>query len=154
MSALAPSPKETIIRQPGEGKSLRCFGGNLRYLVTGEETGGWLSAGILDAPPENGPPLHVHSNEDEMFIVIEGTFAIFANGEWTECGPGATAFLPRDKPHTFKNVGSTPGKLCVIANPPGMESFFDQCEEPFYRENGPDMEAITGIAENHGIRFL
>jgi quercetin dioxygenase-like cupin family protein len=154
MKPSLPAQTETIIRQPGEGKSLRVFGGNMRYFITGEESGGWLSGGIFEAPPDNGPPLHIHSNEDELFIVIEGKFAFFTNGAWTEGGPGTSAFLPRNKPHTFKNVGDTPGKLCVIANPPGMESFFDQCEEPFYREEGPDMETITGIAEKHGIRFV
>ena len=154
MSTTLPAPLETILRHEGEGKSLRVFGGQMRYLVTGEESGGWLSAGIFEAPAGNGPPIHIHTNEDEMFIVIEGRFSFFTDGRWTEGGPGTSVFLPRNKPHCFKNIGDTPGKLCVLANPPGMEIFFDRCEEPFYRETGPDMEAITAIADDHGIKFV
>ncbi len=144
----------TILRRKGEGKSLRAFGGQLEFFLTGAETGGWLSAAVLDSPPENGPPPHIHHNEDEILIVLEGTFSFFADGAWTEGGPGTSVFLPRGKPHCFRNVGGTPGRLMVMANPAGLETFFDQCEEPFYQEGGPDMERITAIGAAHGIQFV
>ncbi len=130
------------------------FGGGLNIFLTGKQSGGWLTAGVYTAPPGNGPPVHIHHREDEMLIVIEGRFSFFADGKWTEGGPGTVVFLPRDQPHAFKNIGDVLGKLYVFATPSGLETFFSQCSVPFHREEGPDMETIFGIGADHGIEFV
>lgn len=154
MTTASTAPLETIIRRPDESSSIGVFGGRLDFFLTGAQTNGWLTAGFYTAPPDNGPPIHIHHHEDELLIVIEGRFSFFADGIWTEGGPGTAIFLPRGKPHAFRNTGDTLGKLYVFANPSGLETFFRQCEEPFHRTEGPDMETITAIASSHGIEFV
>lgn len=145
---------QPILHSPETAPGIRCFGGYLQYYLKHGQSSGWLMSALFTAPPDNGPPVHVHRNEDEILTVLEGRFAFFTNGAWTEGGPGTTVYLPRNQPHAFRNVGTTNGKLQVLANSAGMESFFHKCEEPFHRADGPDMEAITAIAADHGIEFL
>lgn len=153
MTSAPAHPLDAIIRPPSV-TPLPTFGGQLDFHLTGAQTGGWLTAALFTAPPENGPPIHLHHREDEILIVLEGRFTFYSDGTWTEAGPGTTVFLPRGKPHAFKNIGTTDGKLYVLANPSGLETFFPRCEKPFHRPEGPDMEAITAIAADHGIEFL
>lgn len=143
-----------LIRQPGEGKKMRVFGGELTQFVSAPESGGRLTAGIFVAPPDNGPPIHLHRNEDELLMVVEGRFSFHVDGAWTEVGPGTSVFLPRSQPHAFRNVGGTTGKLLVIVNSPHLETFFERVEKPFYHPDGPDMAAISVIGGDHGIEFL
>jgi mannose-6-phosphate isomerase-like protein (cupin superfamily) len=42
------------------------------------------------ADPRNGVPMHIHTNEDEHFIVLEGTLRI-ANGDTTLDAQAGTA---------------------------------------------------------------
>lgn len=145
---------KTILHIPDPVAAIGCFGGRLQFFLNQEQTRGWLLAGLLTAPPGNGPPVHIHRDEDELLTVIEGRFAFFADGAWTEGGPGTTAFLPRGMPHAFRNIGDAEGKLQVFANSPNLISFFAKCEEPFHLPDGPDMETITAIAADHGIEFV
>ena len=39
-------------------------------------------------------------------------------------GKGATVFIPRGTPHTFRNDGAAPGRLLVTMTPGGFEGFF------------------------------
>lgn len=143
-----------ILHVPDPNAVMPCFGGHLQFFLTPEQSNGWLMAALFTAPPGNGPPIHIHQREDEILTVIEGRFAFYADGRWTEGGPGTTAYLPRGQANAFKNVGDTVGKLHVMANSPGLISFFRQCEVPFHLPDGPDMETITAIAADHGIEFV
>jgi quercetin dioxygenase-like cupin family protein len=145
---------QTIIHTPETAPGIRCFGGWLQFFLKHGQSDGWLMSALFTAPPDNGPPVHTHRDEDEILTVMEGRFAFFTNGIWTEGGPGTTVYLPRDKPHAFRNIGTSNGKLHVLANSAGMESCLHHCEEPFHLPDGPDMEAITAIAAAHGIRFV
>jgi quercetin dioxygenase-like cupin family protein len=144
----------TVVHVPDPSATIACFGGRLQFFLTPGQSGGWLTAGVLTAPPGNGPPVHIHRDEDEMLTVLEGRFAFFADGTWTAGGPGTSVFLPRGQAHAFRNIGETSGKLQVLANSSGLISFFQQCEVPFHLSDGPDMATITAIAAAHGIEFV
>jgi len=49
------------------------------------------------------PPPHVHDGMVEEYEVIEGTFDVMVDGDWTTLGPGESASVPPDTLHTFKN---------------------------------------------------
>jgi quercetin dioxygenase-like cupin family protein len=88
-----------------------------------DDTGGAYALGETIAPPGGGPPPHVHHREDELFYIIEGDFAFVLGNQRFRGGPGTTAFLPRGVVHTFKNVGSSPGRFLVLATPAGFGGF-------------------------------
>jgi mannose-6-phosphate isomerase-like protein (cupin superfamily) len=59
-------------------------GERFKIRTSVEETEGAFATVELVADPRNGTPIHLHKNEDEHFIVLEGTLHI-ANGakHWT-----------------------------------------------------------------------
>jgi quercetin dioxygenase-like cupin family protein len=143
-----------VIVQPGQGQELRAFGDVLSVLLGGEQTGGKLAVMFDITPPGGGPPLHVHSREDELFLVVEGRISYFADGRWTEVAPGGAVFLPRGSTHCYRNVGTTPSKHWILATPSGFEKFFARCAEEFCKPGGPQMSRIVEICQEQGIQLL
>jgi len=143
-----------LIVQPGAGPELQAFGNTLSVLLSGEQTNQVLSVMIETTPPGGGPPLHVHSNEDEIFLVIEGRISYYAAGSWTEVGAGGAVYLPRGAAHCYRNIGATPSRHWIITAPAGFEQFFADCAEEFARPGEPDQERIVAIHHQHGIELL
>jgi quercetin dioxygenase-like cupin family protein len=111
---------------PGEGEAMQGpAGGPLRVLVRGTQTGGRLTAVENEIAPGDGPPLHVHANEDESWQVLEGDLRFRLGDELHEAPAGSFVFVPRGVPHCFQNTGEGPARILVLFNPSGMEAFFD-----------------------------
>lgn len=145
---------QPLIIQPSTGKDLHAFGNVLSVMLSGEQTGGTLSIMSELTPPGAGPPLHRHSREDEIFIVIEGQISYFANAVWSEVGPGGLVYLPKGAAHTYRNTGTTPSRHWIITTPSGFENFFATCAEEFARPDGPEQRRIIDIHHLHGIELL
>ena len=150
---MAPQPKPVIV-QPGTGRELHAFGNTLSVILTGEQTNGILSVTSELTPPGGGPPVHAHSHEDEIFLVVEGQISYFAQGVWTEVGIGGAVYLPRGCVHCYKNVGTTPSRHWIITTPAGFETFFARSAAEFAKPGGPDMDRIVEIHREHGIELL
>ncbi|GAA2825910.1 cupin domain-containing protein [Crossiella cryophila] len=149
---------------PGEGPSVWAFSGD-RYTVKAgiADTGGAL--GLLEAviPPQSGPPLHLHRNEDEAFYLIEGQLEVVANGRPIIIEPGSFIYIPRGSPHRFKNVGETHAKLLIFFVPSGFEEFFlevgipviDGEEAPPEEQHADDVARSMRIAaDKYGIEAV
>lgn len=144
----------SVIAQPGEGKELHAFGSVMSVMLGGGQTGNSLTICSEVTPPGGGPPVHVHTREDEIFLVIEGRISYFANDEWTEVEPGGVVYLPRGAVHCFRNVGETPSRHWIITTPSGFEVFFARCANEFAKDGPPDMGRIQEIFSEHGIRMV
>jgi quercetin dioxygenase-like cupin family protein len=146
----------SIIRQPGEGEVIHAYGDSVRLKLGVPDTGGLLSMGHLTTPPGGGPPLHRHTREDELFIIIEGRFKFVSDGQEYEAGPGTVAFLPRNSVHTFKVIGDRPGRAWVQVFPAGFEQFFRASAAIFAEAAGrpPDMARLIETAAAQGIEIL
>ena len=81
-----------VIVQPGMRTDLHAFGNVLSVMLSGEQTGNTISIMLETTPPGGGPPLHVHSREEEIFIVAEGWISYCVKGRWIEVGPGALIY--------------------------------------------------------------
>lgn len=143
-----------LILQPGMGTDLHAFGNVLSVMLRGEQTGNMISIMLETTPPGGGPPLHVHSREEEIFIVAEGQISYFVNGIWTEVSPGGVIYLPRGAEHCYKNVGVSPSRHWIITLPSGFENFFASCASEFAREDGPQEDRVLEIHREFGIDLL
>jgi quercetin dioxygenase-like cupin family protein len=144
--------KPTII-QAGEGPVFEAYGDSMQIKLGGEHTGNKLAIGLETTPPGGGPPPHLHRDEDETFLILEGRYSFLANGEWTELGPGGVVYVPRGEIHTFRNVGDSSSRHWVMTTPSGFEKFFEESATVF-AAGPPDMQRILEISSKYGIEFV
>jgi len=124
----------------------------IAVLASGESTGGTLSV-FEELPPMVDTPRHVHSNEDELFYVLEGEHVIEVGGEEVEAGPGAAVFAPRRIPHAQRRVVAGEGRLLIVTTPGGFEGFFRQLAAA---DAGGTLgaDAYAAASEKYGISWL
>ena len=149
----APAPRRAAIVPPDGGDAVRAFGNEILFKLTAEQADGAFSLGLATVPAGNGPPPHLHEREDELFIILEGQYRVFADGEWTEVGPGSVVFLPRGGVHTFHVVGPCPGRHWVFTTSGDFQRFYAKCGELFAQPGPPDRARLAGIAAENGQRF-
>ena len=113
-----------IVRQPGEGKEVGVGGGRSIFKVLSEQTGGAYAILEQHIPADHGPPLHVHRHETEIFYILEGQFEMTVGDRKVPIAAGAMVVGPRDIPHTFRNVGSTEGRLLLTVIPGRFSEYF------------------------------
>ncbi|MGB9180538.1 MAG: cupin domain-containing protein [Pyrinomonadaceae bacterium] len=145
---------ESAIVVPAEGGAAwSVLGTAMRCKVGSEETDGVYSIVENRVSPQEGPPPHVHHNEDEIFYVVEGEFEIRCGDETFTATKGALAVLPRNVPHAFRNTGASEGKLLVTITPGGFEKFFAEVSSEV-TTMPPDVEKLKGIARKYNVEFL
>jgi quercetin dioxygenase-like cupin family protein len=104
-------------------------GDQIRFILTGEQTGGALFLGEVSVPPGGGPPPHIHDREDETYYLLDGNLTVQVGGQTLQAASGDCIHLPRGIAHSFRNTGKGTARMLVTATPAGIEKFF---EEAFY----------------------
>jgi mannose-6-phosphate isomerase-like protein (cupin superfamily) len=134
------------------GQVLSVVGLQIVMDVTAEQTGGAYVVADTTAPPQIGPPPHVHEREDEAFFVLEGTFEILLGDRTIRASAGEHVFGPRGVAHTFRNVGSGPGRILIIINPAGFERCLEELGQ--LPPGPPDIANVTAICAKYGCKIL
>lgn len=124
--------------------------GRSRVLVRPDEVNDAYAMLEQTIPPGKGPPLHVHRHETEIFYVIEGTFEFRVAGDRFIAGPGTNVVGPRDIPHTFRNVGETPGKLLLTIIPGRFGHYFIEVDSVADH----DRAAIERLTAKYDVALL
>jgi mannose-6-phosphate isomerase-like protein (cupin superfamily) len=137
--------------RPGEGPCLGYGGQVINVKLSSEESGGELTVIEDLIPPKFGPPLHVHSRENETYYVLEGEFEFACGDDTVRGGVGTFVHAPRGLPHRYLNVGDTPGRLLFSFTPAGIERFFGDLTE---QKDHLTPELMSTIAAKHGITFI
>ncbi len=102
-----PSSLEPILLPSQEGRALWHLGALLNFKALTSETGEqyWALEGLADS--HMVVPLHAHTQEDEIWFVLEGEI-VFTIGDVTHTsGPGTFAYIPRNVPYTFQVKSKT-----------------------------------------------
>jgi mannose-6-phosphate isomerase-like protein (cupin superfamily) len=114
------------------------------------------------APRGFGPPLHNHLEEDELFVVLEGTIALFSGDVRFEAEQGGIAYLPHGEPHTFQVLTDT-ARIVNVTSSHAAAPRFDQMvaalgvgtDRPALPEPGPiDPGRVADVCRAHGIEIL
>jgi quercetin dioxygenase-like cupin family protein len=127
-------------------------GTRYKTILSTAETAGALSIVYGEADPFNGPPNHVHDNEDEVFIVLDGEVVFDLAGQRFARGPMGTAFLPRGIPHSFI-TGANGARCMTVLTPGGFEGFFAEMAQGRFRMP-EDLAAVSAVAARYGSRLL
>jgi hypothetical protein len=61
--------------------------------------------------------------------------------------------MPIGVPHTFRNIGPTPGKLLITCRPAGFEHFIAEFAQ-IPVDLPPDIPRMIAIGQKYGIEFV
>src|SRR5271163_4319976 len=73
-----------------------------------------------------GPPLQVHREAHDAFLVLDGLLAFQIGDEIFDLAAGDFASAPPGIAHTFDNIrkDQPPVKVCNVMSPGGLDAFF------------------------------
>ncbi len=151
---MAEERSRPIVSTPGDDETLRAPVGSLTFKARRDQTGGALTAFVSTAAPGEGPPLHLHANEDEVLYVLEGRLRVRLESAFHTAPAGSFVFFPRGVPHSWQNSGDEPARLLVLFTPaaPGMERFFERAAE--LPDGTRAADAFNRFATDAGMEVL
>lgn len=144
---------KSVIVSNSEGKEWHVFGQTVIGKVMTDDTNGAYSVFEQLSPPQSGPPVHIHRSEDEMIYILEGDLEIQWGDQIRMGTKGDLAFIPRNIPHTFKNIGTVPSKVLVMIMPGGFEGFFEELNH-LPTDEPPEVEKILRVAEKYNAEII
>jgi quercetin dioxygenase-like cupin family protein len=155
MNTKTAAPALPFIVPPGGGLDAPLSRLGRIHKVPGSVTAGHLAIVEHTLPPRAlAAPLHRHSREDELSIVLAGRIGALLGDDAVEADAGSYVWKPRDQWHTFWNASDTDElRFIELLLPAGFENYFQRLS-PMLREAGSaDPAAIAALAEEYGIEF-
>jgi mannose-6-phosphate isomerase-like protein (cupin superfamily) len=146
-----------MIIAPGETRTpapLNIVGETTHVLVAPEDSDGALACFHLVAPPMSGPPLHVHSREDEWFYVLDGELVFEIDGVRETVRAGGSVFLRRGCVHRYQNFTSRDVRLLIVTTPGGFAKFFEAMDAITPAGGLPPMDEVMALDERFGLKTL
>jgi quercetin dioxygenase-like cupin family protein len=139
-----------IICQPGEGPVVGVLGGRMTFKVRSDQTGGVYAVVEQQVPPGQGPPLHVHRRETEIFYILEGQFEVTLGAQTMAVSAGAMVVAPRDIPHRFRNVGPDSERFLLTFIPGRFAHvFIEAASAPEH-----DRAVLEALFATYGVEIL
>ncbi|WP_182870573.1 quercetin 2,3-dioxygenase [Rhodopirellula sp. JC639] len=149
-----------IRRNPGEGRRIGIVGDVYRFLATAEETGGKYATFEAIVPPGSGPPPHIHSREEESFLVLEGEMTFQLGDQRFTAGEGTFLNMPVGSLHCFKNESNKTARLLITLAPAGMEAMFFEVGTPLADDadtapppNEDEIKKLLAAAPRYGLEI-
>lgn len=100
-----------------------------RVRVSGEAVGGRYSVVETLARQGSELPLHVHSLEDELLLVLEGQLSVRLGRSEHRLQAGEALRLPRGVPHALR-LDSETARLLSVYSPAGFEHYLEAVAQP------------------------
>jgi len=105
-----------VVVPPGEGHRI----GNVEFLARTADTPRFTFA-IVEINAGRVLEEHVHDDEDDAFLIIEGEMTFTVEGEDVAAPPGTFVLVPPGVPHAFRNDGDAPVRMFNIHAPAGFD---------------------------------
>ena len=122
-------------------------GERLAMRIPSAETNGRYAAMEVVAGPGFGPPLHIHQNEDEHFVVLEGSVSFVCGDRKLDAAAGTAFTVPKGVPHAWANLSETDIRMLGVFVPGGLERFFLEAQ-------GVSASEIEALAASHGMVII
>jgi quercetin dioxygenase-like cupin family protein len=152
---------QPTLRKTTEGRTIAVVGDVYRFLATGEDTNGKYALLEAIVPPGGGPPMHVHSREEEGFYILEGQITLTIGDERIVATAGVFANMPVGTPHSFKNESDKPAKMLISISPAGLEQMFFESGIPMPQgattappPTKAEIEKLLEIAPRYGVEIV
>lgn len=143
-------------------KNRRAFPGVMfDVLVHGNATDNNIFVAEVEGLPGGEPPRHVHTFEDEVVIVKEGTITYFIGDDIIQAVPGDTVVLPKNIPHHFV-ITSEKMKVVLVTTSASFGDFFCKMSTPYNGEEIPvaqrpskdKIQELVALTESFGIYYV
>lgn len=149
-----------FLTTPGQGRALWHMGALLTFKATGEDTDGrfWLAEQISNKGYAS--PVHRHSREDELFIVLDGDLRVQVGDKSYTASAGAVTFAPRGLAHSFQ-VESPSARFLILTTPAGFEQWFFDTGQPAMSltippmpDGPPDVGRLIASLQSFGVELI
>ena len=119
----------------------------------GADTDGRFDFLVSVVPFAAGPPLHVHDEQEDIFLVLDGVLTVQVGDELVELGPGDFASVPPGVPHTFSNTNpqQQPVRAVNVMAPGGFDGYL---REMLALGSPPDATTLNEIGRRHGVTWV
>jgi len=147
------------LRQPDEGEAIAVVGDVYRFLATGDDTDGRYAMWEACVPPGGGPPLHIHSREEEAFFILEGEITFQVGDERIVAKSGTFANMPVGSLHRFRNDTDKPVRMIISVAPAGLEKMFMEVGQPVKLgaqappPSKAEIDRLLAVAPSYGIEI-
>ena len=110
--------RPVVVTEPGQGHRV----GNVEFLARTVDTP-LFNLGIVVLEPGQGVSSHVHDDEDDSFLVLEGTLSLTVGDDdrRVEARAGTFVLVPAGTPHAIANDGAADVRLLNIHAPGGFD---------------------------------
>ena len=156
-----PNDAKIIHFGPAESNAFSAVGDVYRILASGRQTGDVYTLSEIRVSPNNKPPPHIHSREDESFFVLEGELEFQVGDEKIPARPGTFVQGPLGVAHSFKNNTQMPARMLVFITPPGFENFVNEFAQPIASFDSPaipatkdEIDKLLSVAPKYGLQIL
>jgi quercetin dioxygenase-like cupin family protein len=151
MAGFPALPFHPVLIDADGGSTFTMLGTTMRLIATAANTGGRYTVIEQVTPSGWGPPRHIHTREDEIFYILDGSYELHVGDERRTVSAGASAILPRNIPHGFRNVASTPSRVVFVVTPGGLEDYFLAVAKCSPAPNPPQ---LAELARPFGLTLL
>jgi mannose-6-phosphate isomerase-like protein (cupin superfamily) len=137
-----------MMETAGQGKWLQTRPGERCLIrIPTAATGGAYSVTEFISSPGDSTPIHMHENEDEHFLILEGSARIHIGDQIFDAAAGQSVSLPRGVQHAWGNVSDAPLRFLGIVMPGGCEMALEIIA------GGGEID-LKALAERFGIRVI
>lgn len=151
---LFPPGEWPLIVAPGEGLDAPLGPLGALHKVRSPAVDGRLA--IVEhtlAPGLLAAPLHRHSREDELSVILAGEMGALLGGALVHAAPGTYVLKPRGQWHTFWSAGPEPLRFIEIIVPGGFEGYVERLSWMLGGARPPERGALERTAAEYGIEF-
>jgi quercetin dioxygenase-like cupin family protein len=121
-----------------------------RFLIRipASATNGSYSVTEILSSHGDSTPVHLHENEDEHILVVEGTARVLYGDKTFDATAGTMVSLARGIPHAWGNPTDTPIRLMATFTPGG-------CEEALrlIATSGDQLD-LQAISDKYAVRLI
>ena len=154
------------MRHRDDGPATWFLNGLMTVKASNADTGGAYCLMEHVLTPASNPPMHIQTDEEEAFYVIDGQIEFEVEGQVVLARAGTFALVPRGAAHTFRVLTDTARTLVISST--GRQRSGAQRRAgavlPVRRQpapshtlpvpTAPDPVALTAAAAEHGIVIL
>lgn len=132
-----------MITRHGRQDRLFFLATNIEVLVSADDSQDAICVVEHRVPFGDSPPLHVHRNEDETFVILEGSVRFQVDGEAFVLAAGAAAVAPKGIAHSYRVESAEGARFLTITRGRDFETMLRTLGEPTDSTDLPPGVTVT-----------